>query len=247
MRTPRLVVKYVEGPRLGSDLAEYAGVFITGEEVDGIFAASEPPAHDDWVADQLDERRHKTFVRVAHRNIRRAIEDFAEPAPPARPPGDRVSLGALSERLGTLLPGTRSTGARASDGRPPRSGEKPGPRRPGRRAPHARVVLDQEPTLTTLLGKPVIEIRFQVEHAEGSNGTRISLRAGALLEGVQLESDPPRGATIPSILEWKSDTGERLSNRQEIEVDRSMGTTWTALVRPVFDAQTGLQLDADSF
>jgi hypothetical protein len=53
MRAPNFVVKYVEGPIVPYELAEYAGVFRVDADADAAFARAEPPTHDDWVPDLL--------------------------------------------------------------------------------------------------------------------------------------------------------------------------------------------------
>ncbi len=53
MRPVRLVVRYLEGPRLPVDAVQYGGVFIADPEVDDLFKASEPPSHDEWRASIL--------------------------------------------------------------------------------------------------------------------------------------------------------------------------------------------------
>lgn len=55
MRPSELVVRYMDFPLAGEAMA-WAGVFICSDEpeVRTAFAASEPPAHDDWVPDRLD-------------------------------------------------------------------------------------------------------------------------------------------------------------------------------------------------
>ena len=55
MRPVELVVKYLEGSPLPDERLEWAGVFLVSSdpEVERAFADAEPPAHDDWVPDNL--------------------------------------------------------------------------------------------------------------------------------------------------------------------------------------------------
>lgn len=106
MRTPELVVKYLPGDHLQNKQFGYAGVFITDEEVDSVFADSEPPTHDDWVSRSLEERGHRTFVNVAVRDIKQGMDSFAKPGGVRTNGSPLIPLGAFSNRLGgTLLPG----------------------------------------------------------------------------------------------------------------------------------------------
>jgi len=114
MRTPELIVKYLPGDPLQNKQIGYAGVFITNEKVDGIFANSEPPTHDDWVSNSLEERRHRTFVNVAIRDIKREMDSFAKPGGIKSNGSPLIPLGAFSNRLGsTLLPSEIGSAASA--------------------------------------------------------------------------------------------------------------------------------------
>lgn len=114
MRTPELVVKYLPGDPLQNKQFGYAGVFISDEEVDGVFAKSEPPTHDDWVSQSLQERWHRTFVNVAIRDIKREMDSFAKPGGIRSNGSPLIPLGTFSNRLGsTLLPGEIGSAASA--------------------------------------------------------------------------------------------------------------------------------------
>jgi hypothetical protein len=106
MRQAELVVQYMPGPPLPGGILEYAGVFIADEAVDDIFAKAEPPTHDAWNADFLEEPRHRTFIRTALKNIRNALVEYASPSidPLHSTTPQAVSpLGAFASRLGGLL------------------------------------------------------------------------------------------------------------------------------------------------
>lgn len=121
MRQPELVVKYHAGKPLPSTDVGYAGVFITDEAVDGIFAQAEPPTHDDWSPDSLAERRHKTFVRVALRRISEAMTQFAQTTRPTAPSGKLVPLGSFATWLGaSLMPMETGTSANHNRQKSPR-------------------------------------------------------------------------------------------------------------------------------
>ena len=77
MRPSELVVRYEECPGAPPDV-NWAGVFVTvdDEKVRNAFAASEPPAHDDWLPDKLKGQDAK-IVRVTKRRMReRALQQF---------------------------------------------------------------------------------------------------------------------------------------------------------------------------
>lgn len=107
MRPVELVVKYVEGHPFTDARFEWAGIFICSDEdeVESAFAMAEPPAHDDWIPDNLPDRRAKTFVRVALKRIESAANSYATPiSPPSSTNGERgPSLASTATRLGRLL------------------------------------------------------------------------------------------------------------------------------------------------
>lgn len=98
-----LVVKYMAGPALGADDIQWAGVFKPVPATDDSFAASEPPAHDDWVPAGVPDKEMKRDVNVGLKRIRGQIEDFV--LPQRREPGDRhtESGAALGESLSDLV------------------------------------------------------------------------------------------------------------------------------------------------
>ncbi len=129
MRPVELVVKYVAGEPYPDTRFEWAGVFVCSDndEVETAFALAEPPAHDDWVPDNLPRGHEKTFVRVALRQIDELARTHANPA--ITPPGAKEqgpSLAATAARMGAFLERVSSTGP----GRPPRQPGKPSARKP---------------------------------------------------------------------------------------------------------------------
>ncbi len=79
MRPVELVVKYVEGTPSSGD-EEFCGVFMSSDEddIERAFADAEPPAHDDWVPDNLPNRtRRKTYVRQTLERIRYKAKTMA--------------------------------------------------------------------------------------------------------------------------------------------------------------------------
>ena len=108
MRPAELVVKYMQGPSIPSDLVEYGGVFICDDEVEKTFAKAEPPAHDDWIPGNL-EGTEKTFVRVALRRIKEIqYKEVQIGTPDLKRGKDKTSTGLISDILGNLVVGVGS-------------------------------------------------------------------------------------------------------------------------------------------
>ncbi|SPU43568.1 Uncharacterised protein [Brevundimonas diminuta] len=107
MRPVELVVKYLEGTEIGNDLQEWAGVFIvdSDQEIEKAFAASEPPAHDDWIPDSLTERNARMYVNRTLGRIRQYAYETIFPQQ-IEVTGDRNQppLAKAAARLGQLLP-----------------------------------------------------------------------------------------------------------------------------------------------
>jgi len=104
MRPAELVVKYMTVPAIPSDMIEYAGVFVCDDFVEPFFAEAEPPAHDDWIPENL-EGHAKTFVRVALKRIGERANLYSNPAPAQQLPPQQASLAALGDALGDVLLG----------------------------------------------------------------------------------------------------------------------------------------------
>lgn len=131
MRPVELVVKYLEGTALPDERLEWAGVFIASseDEVETAFADSEPPAHDDWIADNLSRGHARRYVNVALRRLREIASEMGLAT--AGPVGNSLSgppLARLAGRLGAALEGVGGDGAgrrQATGGgggtRPPRA------------------------------------------------------------------------------------------------------------------------------
>lgn len=194
MRGTRLVIRYLEGP-VPRDGLQYAGVFIADKGVDSVFAASEPPTHDDWVKNRLQgtERR---YVSVAMKRIPEAAARFCRPPPDASAEGSSDDLGLLADQLGGLLHGVEGDGA--SPGKGGRGGAEGGG---GRRGSKVNVAVGAPERLAHTAG---VELRFPILlTSRGSDSVKVSLSAVAkvALEGGS-ETTPPIGAREPQVLGW---------------------------------------------
>jgi hypothetical protein len=128
MRPVELVVKYLDGTPLPDERLEWAGVFIADgeDEVERAFADSEPPAHDDWIPDNLPKGWAKTFVNVTLRELRRHAFEMGTPAQrQASETASGVPLARVAGRLGAALEGTAGVGAGMTRGRGNGGGGRP--------------------------------------------------------------------------------------------------------------------------
>lgn len=171
MRPVELVVKYLEGQPLPDQRLEWAGVFLASDEdeVERAFADSEPPAHDDWVPDNLPKGNEKRYVNIALRRLREAAADMG--LPPTRPSGkgsDGPPLARLAGRLGSALEDVQGDGAGRR--RKTAGGGAARPRRARAKRPvFVRLATDDE-------GKVAI---FETEVTQDSKRCGMVLRASA--------------------------------------------------------------------
>ncbi len=225
LRGPHFVVRYLEGPPVPFDQAEYAGVFLASDDAEEAFARSEPPTHDDWSPDMLDDRLHRSAVRVAFRRIDELLEDFTGAAAFGRGAGD-VPLGAFSDRLGMLLPGGPGTGARRQSEapdrpRPERGGGGDGGRGGRQRPPavqiHGTTVRPDE------RGAPLLVVSFELGGGALARPVWVSAQPAVLLEEGAVEHDPPQGAATPAVRRWRYAGGRVIGQSNTVQLPAGSG------------------------
>jgi hypothetical protein len=115
MRQAELVVRYFERQELDVEGFQWAGVFKPVADVDDSFALAEPPAHDDWVPQALQDKSRRTEVRVALIRVRETADKYLSPYKPSvanseAPPSAAHVGDMLADLLGGLegpAPSTR--------------------------------------------------------------------------------------------------------------------------------------------
>ncbi len=131
MRTPEIVVKYLPGMAPVAGKLGYSGVFKCALDVDEAFKAAEPPTHDDWVHRSVQDRQHRSFVKIALERVLGVCREAAgyDASIRALNQAEGIPLGEFADALATLMPGNEGPGAR----RRGTGSDKPRKRR--RRAP----------------------------------------------------------------------------------------------------------------
>lgn len=214
MRSPELVVRYYEGVRTSSVNQAYAGVFRADDQLDEVYAAAEPPTHDNWVPDQLTGN-DQTFVRTTFTRIRERLSIFRAPITNTTSTATGIALGAASNFLGGLMaaafaepdesspvggPSTR-TGGRGGSGS---ASLRPEASRSDTPADKVRVVAVDAPRVEEQDGTAVVVQRFAVSGPElVSIEARLSV---ATADG--REEDAPVGAVRPQVRFWRTPDGE---------------------------------------
>lgn len=84
-------------------LTRWVGVFKPLKELDSVFAAAEPPAHDSWNPGGLEDPRHRTFVKLALERSRESANIFRGPAKSDVVAKEASSTGQLAVALAGLV------------------------------------------------------------------------------------------------------------------------------------------------
>lgn len=346
MRQPELIVKYVSGAASPNERLGYAGVFITDPEVDPVFAESEPPTHDDWISQSLENRWHKRYVNVALSEIGKRMDAFAKPPVVRTNARGLTPLGAFAARLGSSLipaeqgpaatskpftvrptqpqqkrqtdqpspspvppphfaltkptpakplgPGYSSGDSRVDPGangnlpiiepmsfggkeygglseapnRPfPSSGSEAGVETPPQ--PYVFNPPQYEPPTTPpihrpkpIIGKarvkyindtyvlvdgvPALQFEFAVSHAGNSSGTSVRVSARAVLDGSQLENDPPIGGSAAQVMHWVDPQGMIYASSDEIFIGLEPAGNWYVIISLPEDMMVGVEFKAEA-
>jgi len=309
MRTPEFVVKYVEGPSTGTEMLGYAGVFISDESADPIFASSEPPTHDNWAPDSLEDRSWKKFVRTTLREISNLMDSYAKPPAVHAKSEELTPLGAFSARLGSsLLPSEQGPAATSDlvithsqnrntrkDNELPRAAEitvnstgrlEEGTEDQNSQDTESRIVLilpppeyqpssapsggdigenehiHQEQT-TPIIGKarvhpvsegifvlidgmPAVKVEFSIKHGENSSGTLVQVIPRAIIDGAQIEIEPPIGGSTAKVLRWMDATGNHYHGSSEVFIPSQDNENWAVIISLPDDMLLGVDFKAEA-
>ena len=178
LRTPELVVDYLEGPPPPEGGTEWVGVFRAHEDQDAHFAAAEPPTHDSWNSELLPKSAGRTIVNVGLREIRVALENrWAQRKQAER--AEAASTAVVADELAHLI------GAIEGKGRGRRLQDLVNPKSSVARPKvdftfSAPIELDGD--LATLA-------RLSVSAAPSSNGTTLQFSVAAALDGSSADAE----------------------------------------------------------
>jgi hypothetical protein len=178
LRTPGLVVDYLEGPTPPEGGTEWAGVFRAHDDQDAHFAAAEPPTHDSWNPELLPKSSGRTIVNVGLREIKIALENrWAQRKKPVHV--DVASTAVVADELAHLV------GAIEARGRGRRRKE-PVPSKPGAQRPKVDFTYS---TPIELDGELATLARLSVIPAPASTGTTLYVNVAAALDGNSADAD----------------------------------------------------------
>lgn len=178
MRPVELVVKYLEGNPLPDERLEWAGVFLVNDddEIERAFADAEPPAHDDWIPDNLPRGHSKTFVNVALQRLKAHALDIggAGRIPSSLTGTSGPPLARVAGRLGASLESVGGDGAGKRRGAGGGGGSRPARARASKPV-FDRLVRDDNGTLA------IFTTRVQQDSQQ--SGVALTTHASVSVEG----------------------------------------------------------------
>ncbi|MGW3545159.1 hypothetical protein ACWDNI_32080 [Nocardia niigatensis] len=234
LREPRLVVRYLPGPVALDEMMHYGAVFLVDRALDQVFAAAEPPTHDDWVPDSLSGRNDRLLVRFTIRRLEELLKEAAGPEGKTTVRGgSQPPLGALSSKLGALIPTATGSGA---DGQGASGGVGSGTGRGGgqqvRIIDGPKLVRDGEDA----------RILATIEVVESRKTIHVHVQPSVALDSGR-ETDPPAGADRPEVLGLYNEERDIVRSGDLLEVKPDDPRHWVVVIRPAADAATRLRLD----
>ncbi|WP_143553894.1 hypothetical protein [Serinicoccus sp. CNJ-927] len=224
-----LVVRYDARTPIDNRLIHWAAVFKPEAEQDDNFALAEPPAHDDWVPQSIDNRTTRSRVNVAITRMRDQVTKHLTLAPErGAETKDARSVAVLADALSKLIgsvPGSKPT---------PKSS-------PRRKSQETRAKKPQVEVTDIRFGR-VDEYGyrtdvFTVEIRDATVPIEVTAYAAALTEAGRLNDDD-----LVSVVGWGTDPRPMDGARHVI----AAGRTATVRVKTYRDTTLDLRFDAEA-
>jgi hypothetical protein len=227
LRVPELVVEYRPGPPMPDERIWYAGVFRVLPEQDRIFADAEPPTHDAWSPEDLNDH-DRSIVRTTLRKIDGELKRHAAPsATEGAAEGASGGLAGVSRYLGSLLA--------------PAAGQAAGSRNGTRSGTGS-------PSVIRMLGAPYWESHDSgdvlIQEFEVEAGRAITIDAEVSVRvwgGGGRETEPPLGAAYPALIGWRAPDGT-VHGAGRITIASEEHGRWHAIVSTPQDTATRIRV-----
>lgn len=233
MRSTRQVIRYLPCRAVRATGRGFAGVFMVSEneEVETAFAQSEPPAHDDWLPDSLEQERHRRFVRIALRRIREAGDQISGSVDAQAVIGRGPDLSRLSQMLGRHLPALAAY----------RSSKAPdGATRSTSRERNGVSLIDQG-MLGLFDGRTVLTISFAVTGRIPRSGLVVAASPRVLVVGGGTEHDQDAELARPETVGWRRADG-KLIRQDQLRLSEGAPAEWQVLVSVPQETQVGVSI-----
>lgn len=119
-----LVVRKIERAALAEPGFQWAGVFKPVAALDGTFALSEPPAHDDWSPASLQDKSQRSRVKLAMQRVQEEADKFIEPYATTRTAQSSTSAAGVGDMLAGLMAGSFGSAPSRATGEPGTGGAR---------------------------------------------------------------------------------------------------------------------------
>ncbi len=245
MRDQGQVIRYLPGREYPDEAVEYAGVFVVDGDpasVNQAFAQAEPPSHDDWTPEYLQDDWFRRYVRIGLKEIKRKTESFAEMGHIVALGGAQDPLGALSSELGELItaigsgaqPKSKTGGGGGGGGGG--AGNTPG------RSSTSGVEVTNEGTLELWEGVPAFAISFRLQMDGKKGPSELQANPRVLVAGGARETEAPIGAEEPKVLAWCGPEG-RIVKKKTLKVKSKDSGDWRLIVSVPKETMVGVTVD----
>ena len=253
MRQPHFVVRYELGQRMPLNVAEYAGVFVAESTLDPVFAKAEPPTHDDWVPDLLNDSADKSAVSIARRRIKEALAEVSSPEELEPPAYVAKALSEFSLMLGGLIPSVEPPGRRSRRGSSGEGGAGGsgggggggaggGSRRGGGTRSRVDLTIKGQ-RLELYKDQRALAITFAISAATGASCRVSALPKVRLLDG--FEAEGPTGSRAPAVIEWTDQAGSTLAGAMNSCTIEARGNDFLVYVSVPEDAAVSIGLEVE--
>lgn len=234
MRSTWQVIRYLPCRPVRANGHGFAGVFLVDgdPQIETAFASSEPPAHDDWLPDSLDDEWHRRYVRIALRRIRETGDDLSSSIDAQAVIGHGPDLSRLSRLLGRAMPG--STEARRAVPSTPATQAAPRQEKLG-------VQLIDQGSLGLLDGRRVLSVSFAVTGSIPAAGVTINASPRVVIVGGGTEHDADDSLDRPTVVGWRDANG-RLLKQESLRLAAGAPVEWQVVVRVPDEAQVGVSI-----
>lgn len=202
MRSPGMVVRYLQQSPPAEDLVQYAGVFVASDDMNDMFALAEPPEHDTWIPTDNLPPKDQQLVRLTMEKwipdlYRRFTQPITSQEATQSTPASAIAFAAT---LGRQIPGLMGNHAgtpKPDDEDDDAGGD--GGSGGSRRLSRPRVYGRQQ-RLTTFANRRAVEVQFSVEAVQGSHGSIVNVELVPIIDGGKSENQPPVGAHRSTIV-----------------------------------------------
>lgn len=234
MRSTWQVVRYLPCRAIKARGHGFAAVFLVNDqpEVEEAFAQSEPPAHDDWLADSLEDEVQKRYVRIALRKIRETVDRFVETVDSLYTVTGR-ELAHLSADLGSFF---------LKAAKPKKTGANC-PASPRQSSAGAiDVDLDGEGRIEWIDGEKFMYLGFRAPKPEAASRIEVKAQSRILVVGGGVEQMNNSSNSSLRVIGWRQLGSNAFQNGDSLVLGDDSPLEWELVMRIPSDAQVSVGL-----